>query len=822
LKLLFSTLQKITSGVVLQAKFDTTITDIFIDSRNAIIKKSSLFIAIKGIRHDGHQFIEELYQKGVRNFIVEAPYQFVEQFPKANFLQVPNSTLALQQIAAKKRIGFQGKLISITGSNGKTITKEWLGQLLQGFYNVYRSPRSYNSQVGVPLALWPVSNQYDYAIIEAGISRKGEMESLEAIIKPEIGIFTNIGTAHDEGFSDLIEKTSEKAKLFKDASTIIFCTDYPEIAHALYGLENIQDKNLIGWSFDDNTSSYFVEVEERDNHTAIRLPFNENLHIFEIPFKDYASLENVTHCILCLLHEGIPSKLIQKALTDLKPVSMRLEVKQAIHQSFLVDDSYNNDLVGLDTALQFFRQQKQQQKRVIILSDLLESGLEKEELYQSVAERIKAEKLNLFIGIGPDISANADLFPEQSIFFDSTEEFLETLRENPIKEAVILIKGARTFRFERIAKLLEQKVHGTVLEINLNALTHNLNFYRSKLRPHVKTMAMVKAFAYGSGSHEIANWLQFQQVDYLAVAYADEGVALRERGIHIPIMVMNPTRESFDLLLQHNLEPELYSFEILTDFINYSRPLTKKAKVHIKLDTGMHRLGFEVEEIGDLIELLLKNTHIKVASIFSHLAASDEARHNGFSARQALNFKHMAEAIKKALNYHPLMHILNSPGISRFPDFQFDMVRLGVGMYGVDATSMHQDRLMTVSSLKTVVSQVKHVKKRESIGYARRGLAENDMKIATIAIGYADGFDRKFSNGVGKVLINGQLAPVIGNVCMDMTMVDVTDIICNAGDVVTVYGEKPTIFDMAESIDTIPYEILTNVSTRVKRVFYSE
>jgi len=822
LKLKFSTLQKITSGVEIQYAEDLIITDIFIDSRNPIIKKGSLFVAIKGVRHDGHQFIEELYQKGVRNFLVEDSYTELKQYAGANIIQVHNSVHAFQQIAAYKRQSFEGKLIGITGSNGKTITKEWLGQLLQHFYNVYRSPRSYNSQVGVPLAVWPITNQYEYAVIEAGISQRGEMDHLQSVIKPDIGIFTNIGTAHDEGFSNLVEKTTEKAQLFKEASTIIFCTDYPEIAHALYGLENIQAKNLIGWSFEDNTSSYFVEVEERDNNSAIRLPFGENLHIFEIPFKDYASLENVTHCILCLLHEGIPAKLIQKAISDLKPVNMRLEVKQAIHQSFLVDDSYNNDLVGLDTALQFFRQQKQQAKRVAILSDLLESGLEKEALYQSVADRISAEKLNLFIGIGPDISDHAHLFPEQSIFFDNTEEFIETLRENPIKEAVLLIKGARTFRFERIVKLLEQKVHGTVLEINLNALTHNLNFYRSKLRPHVKTMAMVKAFAYGSGSHEIANWLQFQQVDYLAVAYADEGVALRERGIHIPIMVMNPTRESFDLLLQHNLEPELYSFEILHDFINFSRPSTSKAKVHLKLDTGMHRLGFEVDEIEELIEILLGNTHIKVASIFSHLAASDEARHNGFSAKQALNFKHMAEAIKKALNYHPLMHILNSPGISRFPDFQFDMVRLGVGMYGVDATSMHQDRLMTVSSLKTVVSQVKHVKKGETIGYARRGLAENDMKIATIAIGYADGFDRKFSNGVGKVLINGQLAPVIGNVCMDMTMVDVTNINCAAGDVVTVYGEKPTIFDMAESIDTIPYEILTNVSTRVKRVFYSE
>ncbi len=822
MKLNFKTLQKITNGALVQIMNNQHVKDIFIDSRQTIIKDTSLFIAINGVRHNGHLFIKELYARGLRNYLVESSFTDFSLYPEANFLQVQHSVTALQQIAAHKRAAFTGKLIGITGSNGKTITKEWLGQLLESFYDVYRSPRSYNSQVGVPLAIWPIGDAYDYAVIEAGISQVGEMEKLERIIKPDIGIFTNIGTAHAEGFADLVEKTTEKAILFKEASTIIFCTDYPEIAHALYNLDDIQDKNLIGWSFEDNTSSYYIEVEKEANHTTIRLPFDEAPMLFQIPFTDYASLENVVHCILCLLLEGIPAKLIQSSLKGLKPVSMRLEVKQAIHQSYVVDDSYNNDLVGLDTALHFYHQQKQQAKRVIILSDLLESGLPNNELYQTVADRIQAENPHLFIGIGTAISAHEALFPEQSIFFDHTEEFIETLKENPIKEAVILIKGARTFRFERIVKLMEQKVHGTVLEINLNALTHNLNFYRSKLRPHVKLMAMVKAFAYGSGSHEIANWLQYQQVDYLAVAFTDEGVSLRERGIQTPIMVMSPARESFDLMKQYNLEPELYSFEILTDFINFSRTSAAKAKAHLKLDTGMHRLGFEAHEIDRLIAIILENPHIKIASVFSHLAASDEAKHNGFSAKQAFNFKHMAESITKALNYHPILHLLNSPGISRFPDFQFDMVRLGVGMYGIDPTEMHQDKLQTVSSLKTVILQVKQVKKGDTIGYARRGVAEEDMKIATIAIGYADGFDRKLSNGIGKVLINECLAPTIGNVCMDMTMVNVTNIPCKAGDIATIYGDKPSIFEIAQEMHTIPYEVLTNVSTRVKRVFYTE
>lgn len=785
------------------------------------MNKHSLFIAIKGERHDGHAYIKQLYQLSIKNFVVNNNFD-ISHYPDVNFLLVEDSVEALQAIATRKRKVYEGQVIGITGSNGKTITKEWLGQLLQHFYNVYRSPRSYNSQVGVPLSIWPISENQEYAILEAGISQTGEMQKLAAMIQPQIGIFTNLGTAHDSGFANLIEKAAEKAKLFNQSETIIFCSDYPEIAHALYNLDNVAEKNLIGWSFEDNTSTFYVETESRMNNTAIRIPFNNKLHVFEVPFHDFASLENITHCLICLLHEGLPAKLIQQHLPDIKAVSMRLEVKQGIHQSYIIDDSYNNDLVGLDTAIQFFRQQRQQPNRVIILSDLLESGLQNEPLYKLVADRISQEKVNLFIGVGKNISECEHLFDENAIFFDTTDQLIETLKENPIKESTILLKGARAFQFEKIAKLITQKVHGTVLEINLNAITHNLNFYRAKLRPHVKTMAMVKAFAYGSGSNEIATWLQFQKVDYLAVAYADEGVSLRERGINLPIMVMNPSRDTFDILIKNKLEPEIYSQEILIDYIQFTNNLKYAVKIHLKLDTGMNRLGFKPEDLDPLIELIKEAKHLQIASIFSHLAASDEAKHNGFSAKQAFQFKTMAESIIDAINYRPILHLLNSPGISRFPDFQFDMVRLGVGLYGVDATDTHQDRLMTVSSLKTVISQIKKVKKGETIGYARKGVAEEDMMIAVIAIGYADGFDRKLGNGNGQVLLHGKFASTIGNVCMDMTMVDVTHIDCKAGDQVTIFGEKPTIFQMAEKIDTIPYEILTNVSTRVKRIFYSE
>jgi alanine racemase len=821
LKIEFSSLPNILNGEIYQLRKDYDIENIFIDSRNTVANSKNLFIAINGERHNGHNFIEELYFKGVRNFIIDQEIN-TKKYPEANFFKTPNSIAALQALSGYKRNNFKGNLIAITGSNGKTIVKEWLGKLIEQVYSVYRSPRSYNSQVGVPLSLWHLNHYQDYAIIEAGISKMGEMQKLEVIIKPKIGIYTNLGTAHDEGFPSLEEKANQKAELFKDSSTIIFCKDFPEISNALHNLPNLEEKEFIGWSFEDNTSNFFIETEERNNGTAIRIPYDEQFHIFQVPFKDYASLENITHCLLLLLHEGLPIKIIQNTLNDIRPLNMRLETKKGKNNTYLVDDSYNNDLVGLDTALQFFSQQKQFQKRILILSDLLETGLNSEVLYQQLAERIDLENLNLVIGIGKEIKMLEKFYDGEVLFFPNTSSFLEYEKENAFREALILIKGARKFNFESIVQRLEQKIHGTVLEIDLNKITHNLNFYRSRLKPNVKTMVMVKAFSYGSSSHEIANWLEFQNVDYLAVAYADEGVVLRQHGIQLPIMVMNPDPRTFELLHQYNLEPELYSESIFKDYASYTRNHSNHLKIHLKLDTGMHRLGFESHEIELLKSLLKGNPQLKVASIFSHLAGSDEAIHNGFSAQQALSFKKSADEIIDFLGYKPLLHLLNSPGISRFPDYQFDMVRLGIGLYGVDPTGLHSGQLQSVSLLKTVISQVKHIKKGATIGYARKGLAMEDMKIATISIGYADGFNRKFSQGIGKVMINGKLAPVIGNVCMDMTMVDVTNIDCMAGDEVIVFGEKPTISEMAKAIETIPYEILTNISERVKRVFYTE
>lgn len=821
MEILFSTLPNIFKGEIKQLNRDFPIESIFIDSRNAVAHTNSLFFAIKGERNNGHQFISDLYQLGSRNFVVEEEINYTD-YPEANFFFTTDSVQALQALAAHKRKHFKGQLISITGSNGKTITKEWLGKLMDSMFSTYRSPRSYNSQVGVPLSLWHLNNDPEYAIIEAGISKMGEMARLEAMIRPEIGIYTNIGTAHDQGFSSLEEKANQKAQLFKDSKTIIYCKDYPEISNALHNLPKIEEKNFIGWSFEDNAASYYIETEARGQKTAIRIPFNDHFHIFEVPFRDFGSLENITHCLLLLIQLDIPDRLIQKTLNDIRPLNMRLETKKGKNNSYLVDDSYNNDLVGLDTALQFFYQQKQHSTRVLILSDLLETGLAPEQLYKQLADKLSEDKIDLLIGVGSDIQLVESYYKGDSKFFPDTTSFLDYDRNNPIADAVILIKGARKFGFEAIVQRLEQKIHGTVLEIDLNKITHNLNYYRSRLKPGVKTMAMVKAFAYGSSSHEIANWLEFQKVDYAAVAYADEGVVLRQHGIRLPIMVMNPDPRSFELLHQYNLEPELYSQEILNEYASFTKGIDQSFNVHIKLDTGMHRLGFESHELVNLKSVLTGNPQLKVRSIYSHLAAADEATHNGFSARQAESFQKSADELIEFLGYKPLLHLLNSAGISRFPDYQFDMVRLGIGLYGIDTTGLHSQELQTVSTLKTVISQVKHIKKGDTIGYARKGLAIEDMKIATISIGYADGFDREFSQGKGYVLINGEKAYVIGNVCMDMTMVDVSSIDCKAGDEVIVFGSKPDIMEMATAINTIPYEILTNISERVRRVFYKE
>ncbi len=812
----FDQFAEITQGKATANHSHKQIEHFLTDSRKIANPKTSVFVAIKGERHDGHTYLPTLFEKGIRTFIIENDSLIPSQILKnSNILSVDHSIGALQKIAAFHRRQFRYPVIGITGSNGKTIIKEWLGQLLGEEYKIVKSPKSYNSQLGVPLSVLRMTDRNNLALFEAGISTTEEMEKLQKVIKPTIGIFTNIGSAHDEGFYDRKEKILEKWQLFKNCETVICCADHDPIRQALP-----DHLNALTWGKNKHADIRITSREKHEHHAVFKLTYENKKLIYQVPFSDEASLENVMHCIATMLLLKIPSKIISASLGKLTNIEMRLELKKGINNCYLIDDSYNNDLGGLQIAIDFLKNLPGGNKR-IILSDILQSGLEEKELYLQLNSILEENDMYSMIGIGEGMIRNAALFSIQSEFFETTDHYLKAIKPEDFSNETILINGARPYGFERISNVLSEKIHRTVLEINLDALNHNLNYYRSKLKDGVNLMVMVKAASYGNGSFEIANLLQFNRVDYLAVAYTDEGVELRRHGIELPIMVMNVASESFSNILKHNLEPEVYSISQLKRLIDFVRNEKRSIKIHIKIDSGMHRLGFENKHIEELTTIIKANPAVQVASIYSHLAGADDARHNDFSKSQVEEFLQLANEIEKALQIHTLKHILNSAGILRFPEFQLDMVRLGIGLYGFEANQLEQDELLPISTLKTVISQIKHVKKGETIGYGRKGITIQDTKIATIAIGYADGFSRAFGNGKISLLVNGKPAPVIGNICMDMCMLDVTGIDAKEGDEVIVFGENPTVKQLADAIDTIPYEILTNISNRVSRVFYS-
>jgi Alr-MurF fusion protein len=819
----FSKIAEISGGKTIVFHQDVEITALIYDSRKIILNEGAVFFAINGTRHDGHKYIKELYNKGIRNFIVEKEHPHTyKNLPKANVLLVKDTVKCLQEVSAYHRKQFELPVIAITGSNGKTIVKEWLSQLLSSKFNVVKSPKSYNSQLGVPLSVWQMAQTHEIAIFEAGISQPGEMENLQEVLKPTIGIFTNIGTAHDEGFENWEQKVNEKAKLFRGCSIVIYCKDHKLIDQEL-NEKYASVSRLFTWSFNHPTADILItSLEKSQSGSVISLNFNDVFLHFNLPFNDDASLENCMHCISFLLYEGFPPADIQMQLNELNRISMRLELKQGVDDCYIIDDSYNNDLAGLRIALEFMNQQKQKEKRTLILSDILQSGIDEKILYKDVARLIESKGIDKIIGIGPSITKYGELFNLRKEFFSDTASFLRQAKRFNFQNEMVLIKGARIFRFEQIVNQLQAKIHGTVLEIDLNALIHNLNFYRSQLHENTKIMVMVKAFAYGSGSFEIAHLLQYHRVDYLAVAYTDEGVALRKHGIKLPIMVMNPSPDTFSKLIECHLEPEVYSLKILHSFQDFLIQNDKHSKIHIKIDTGMHRLGFIQEDLPELIRIVKNNKRFEIVSIFSHLAGADNQIFNDYSHYQAENFKLMSDNLIEKLEINPIRHFLNSAGIIRFPEYRFDMVRLGIGLYGVEVNELHQEKLQSISTLKTIVSQIKNIRKGESVGYSRKGIAEKDSKIATISIGYADGYDRRFGNGRGQVLINGKLASTIGNICMDMTMVDITGIEAKEGDEVVIFGKDLPITELAKIAETIPYEILTNIGERVKRVFYSE
>jgi Alr-MurF fusion protein len=797
------------------------VTDIVTDSRQLSYTEGLFFIALKGKNHDGHLFIDKLFLAGIRVFVVERlPDQF-ERYSDAAFIKSSDTLGALHLLASYKRKLFKSPVIAITGSTGKTIVKEWLSDILGIETAVVRSPKSYNSQIGVPLSVWKLDEKYKLGIFEAGISLPGEMEKLRKIIEPDIGVITNIGDAHSESFPDNKSKAAEKLMLFRNSSQIVYCSDYELIQQIVENDENLMSKRLTDWSVKNRDAKVFVmKTILPGGHTAIQMTFNGVVNNFEIPFTDRASVENAITVATVCLALGTPADVIAKGLKTLVSVAMRMELKSGINNCQLIEDYYNSDPGSLGMAIEYLKQQNNR-NTTLILSDFIQSGRDEKELYGEVAGLLEKTGINKFIGIGSALVRNNGLFGRNAQFFYSTDEFIRYFNRNNFRNEVILLKGARIYEFEKIGILLEQQTQQTVLEINLDAISHNLNEFRRHLNPGTRIMAMVKAFAYGSGPAEIASLLEYHRVSYLAVAYADEGVELRNAGVTLPVMVMNPDPTSLELLIKYNLEPEIYSFSSFEKFtviaakhglINYP--------VHIKVDTGMHRLGFMPEDIEPLTRLIKTEETIKIISVFSHLAASDDPELDHFSHRQVEVFLNAVSQISDATGYPFLRHILNSSGIARLPQYQFDMVRPGIGMYGIG----HFDglNLKSAGRFRTKVSQIKRIRSGEPVGYNCADVADYERTIAILPVGYADGLNRKLGNRIGNLFIKGARVTLIGNICMDMCMADITGSNVNEGDEAEIFGDNIKIDEIALKCQTIPYEILTSIPGRVKRVFYRE
>ena len=798
---------------------DASIAYLLVDSRKIVFPHTSLFFALTSERRDGHNFIEEVYERGIRNFVVKNEFD-AAPFPNANFLLVDDTLDALQQLAAHHRSQFNIPVIGITGSNGKTIVKEWLYHLLSPDYNIVRSPRSYNSQIGVPLSVWQMDAQHTLGIFEAGISEIGEMGYLEKIIQPTIGVFTNIGDAHNEGFVDCAQKIEEKLQLFPNCKILIG-----------KGKDLLPQKTLSSkfsfdtWGFSLSNEFVIKSIQAQGNHSNLIFEYKEKAINFNVPFIDNASVENSITCICLMLNLGYGIDTINERIALLEPVEMRMQLKKGNNNSTILNDSYSNDISSLSIALDYLMQQSGNQPTTVILSDILQSGLKEDELYQQVAQELEQRKVAKFIGIGQQLSKHQLFFSNipSTTFYNSTEVFLQQ-NSHSFKDEYVLLKGARAFAFERISRWLEHKVHQTVMEINLTAMVHNLKQYQQLLKPATKLMAMVKAFSYGSGSAEVARLLQFHKVDYLAVAYADEGIELRKAGINLPIMIMNADEAGFDALIEYNLEPEIYCFNMYHSFHQYLlQQGIAQFPVHIKLNTGMNRLGFDVDEVPELGKLLKQNNSMAIKSVFSHLTSSDLEEQDDFTKCQANLFNDGCTILQNSLGYTFIKHLANTAAIFRHPNLQYDMVRLGIGLYGVDSANGKNLKLETVATLKSTIAQVRMVKANDTIGYSRKGKALVDSKVAIVRIGYADGFSRRLSNGVGSIYVQNQLAPVIGNVCMDMAMIDVTNIPnVNEGDEVEIFGRRLSVEKLAEWSSTISYEILTSISQRVKRVYVEE
>lgn len=774
------------------------ITRLLTDSRKLFVPAGTLYIALKGDRHNGHQYIGDLYQRGIRAFVCEKGTD-TTPYTEATFLLVDDTLEALQQIAAFHKATTDARTVAIIGSNGKTIVKEWLSDIIGNDIRTVRSPRSYNSQTGVPLSLWNIGEEHELAIIEAGISQHGEMERLEAIVQPDDVLITNIGEAHQENFSSLHDKMEEKLKMARNAKRIFYCKDHKDLAE--YIETHFTNAELYGWSADGQAYSYADKLS----------------------YKDSISRENLAHAVNYALHIGINPDNIGERIPSLKSISMRLEQKEGHNNCTIIDDSYSADLTSLDIALDALHTlgDKKGLSRTLILSDLEQTGQNDSELYAQVQRLMDEKHVARLIGVGRHISEALRHRPN-SLFFNSTDDLMQSLSTGDFCNEAILLKGSRRSGFERITEMLEQKRHRTVMEINLNALAHNIAYFRRYLSKQTKLLAMVKAYSYGTGSFEIAKLMQEQGVDYLGVAFADEGYDLRTSGITLPIIVMNPEEHSYDLMLNYDLEPEMSTVEALKKYSAVARRLgIEQARVHIKLDTGMKRSGFELPDMQHVAQCIQECGNLKVISSFSHLVGSDEAKFDDFSKRQIETFDKATSQLSELLGYRFIRHILNSAGIERFSSHQYEMVRLGIGLYGVSAVD--NSKLRNVATLKSYISQIRPVPAGETVGYSRKTTLERDSLIAVVPIGYADGVDRRLSNGVGEVIICGKKAPIAGNVCMDICMVDITDIPeAKVGDTVTLFGDENPVWEMSDKIGTICYEILTGIGRRVKRIYYVE
>ena len=807
---------------------DAIVSQLLTDSRSLALPGETIFFALRTDAGDGHNYIPDLYDKGVRNFVVANDYFPLPECSGANYLSVESPLEALQALATFHRRRFRElPVIGITGSRGKTTVKEWLYQLLKDDYRIVRSPRSYNSQIGVPLSLWEIDNNTDLAIIEAGISTTGEMDNLQAMIRPTIGIITNLGSEHNDGFASMEQKAQEKAKILYNCESVVYCADDPLVTHTISPLVESGVATEMSWSRNHCEAPLQVESTDRgEKNITVHYTYDGERSEVIIPFTADRDLDNAIICLAVLLQLGLDREVIAERMAALTPVGTRLNVIEGVNNCTVIVDSYTSDYYSLTPALNFMTRRAGNRPCTVILSDLGTESYSGDELYIRVSELLKTKRVNRLMGIGKEMCRYSHYFNElpHARFYNDTQEFMNDFAKGDFDDETILIKGDPRYGFSQIIDLLEAKQHMTVMEVDLNALAHNFKFFKSLIKPGTKTIGMVKASGYGAGSYEIAKTLQDCGCDYLAVAVHDEGVELRKASITMPVIVLNPNGVNYKAMFQYRLEPELYSIEMTRDLIKEGKRYgVQDFPVHIKIDSGMHRLGFTREQLPELIELLKGQNIVTPASVFTHLSVADEPEQDAYTQGQFAYYDDCASMLQQSFDHYIMRHVLNTSGIVRFPERQYDMVRIGIGLYGIRTlTDGSEEMLKPVSALRSIIISIKQWPAGTTIGYGRHGLLERDSLIATVTIGYADGFDRHFGNGAVKMWVNGKLCPTVGNVCMDAVMIDVTDAPCKVGDTVEIFGEHVPIEQLSEARGTIPYEILTSVSPRVKRVYYRE